>query len=110
MGKKLKKAMKAKAEELGWSWDEGFDGSVELENWSPAGEDIIVTLVGENIAQEMRDYANSFDEEDHVRELLNAKANGFAGVPDLKTLVGDAEEIQEMLDGLAEAFEGVQSK
>lgn len=96
----------AKAEELDWSCWEDEHGGVELGKHSPAGEDFS-SYVGnkENLAEEAREYADDFDIEEHVRELLNAKANGFAGVPDLKTLAEDADDIKGMLDELADALE-----
>lgn len=96
----------AKAEELGWSCWEDENGGVELETSSPAGEDFLFYVhTKENLVEEVREYADDFDIEEHVRELLNAKANGFAGVPDLKTLVEDADDIKGMLDELADALE-----
>lgn len=98
-----------KAEELGWSHWEDESGGVELEKHSPAGEDFLFYACDkENLAKEAREYADDFDIEEHVRGLLNAKANGFAGVPDLKTLVEDADDIQEMLDELADALEEIE--
>ena len=96
----------AKAEELDWSCWEYEHGGVELGKHSPAGEDFSFYVGNkENLAEEAREYADDFDIEEHVRELLNAKANGFAGVPDLKTLVEDADDIKGMLDELADALE-----
>ena len=40
-----------------------------------------------------------------VEELIEAKRNGFRGVPSVSILVHDAEAIQEMLDELAYALE-----
>lgn len=98
-----------KAEELGWGHCEDRNGGVELEKHSPAGEDFLLySCPKEDLAKEVRYYAKGFDPEEHIRELLNAKANGFAGVPDIKTLVKDADDIQEMLDELADALEGIE--
>lgn len=96
----------AKAEELDLSCWEDEHGGVELGKHSPAGEDFSFYVGNkENLAEEAREYADDFDIEEHVRELLNAKANGFAGVPDLKTLAEDADDIKGMLDELADALE-----
>lgn len=98
-----------KAEELGWSHWEDENGGVELEKHSPAGEDFLFYACDKgNLAKEAREYADAFDIEEHIRGLLNAKADGFAGVPDLKTLVEDADDIQKMLDELADALEEIE--
>lgn len=99
-----------KAEELGWSTSEDESGGVELESYSPAGEDFFFYVTDKkNLTEEVRECADSFDTEEHVRGLLNAKAHGFAGVPDLKTLVEDADDIQKMLNKLADALEEVEA-
>lgn len=63
-----------------------------------------------SLVDEIRDWSNSFDTERHVHELLDAKDNGFRGVPSLKTLVEDADAIQEMLEELADAMEAVEEE
>ena len=90
-------------EGLGWKVMDCGD-TTELENHSPAGEDIIVTLDNDNIPEDALGEYDSFDEEDHVRMWLNAKER-VSGVPDMKTLVEDAAAIKEMLRQLAEALE-----
>ena len=98
--------LREKAEELGWSLYEDENCGVELGKHSPAGEDFFFYVGNkENLAEEAREHADDFYPEEHVRELLNAKANGFAGVPDLKTLAEDADDIKGMLDELADALE-----
>ena len=61
-----------------------------------------------NLIADVRSASDGFDAEEHVRELLNAKANGLGDVPDVKTLVEDADDIQEMLDELADALEEIE--
>lgn len=96
-----------RAEELGWCCNQDEqDGECYIEFFqaSPAGEDFGFTAWGntvEEIIKSIREYADDFDMEEHVRELLEAKENGFAGVPSVFTLVKDAEAIQEMLNMLA---------
>ncbi len=99
-----------KAEELDWSYWEDENGGVELEKSSPAGEDFSFYVHDkENLVEEVREYADGFDTEEHVRVLLNAKAEGFAGAPDVKTLVEYADDIKKMLYELAEALEEVEA-
>lgn len=54
---------------------------------------------------EVRDFADGFDYEEHVRLWLNAKESGVSGVPDLDILVEDAHNIAEMLEELATRLE-----
>lgn len=107
MRKSLNDRLREAAEALGWSLDES-DGMVEFETWSPAGENFIFDVPVKNVAEGVREFSRTFDTEEHVTELLEAKRNGFAGVPGVKTLVEDADAIQEMLEDLADAMEEVE--
>ena len=96
------------AEELDWRVTQGSDrypdGSVspylEFETETPAGEDFIFTAWGETAQEIARDvfrYAEDFDQSEHVQLNLGAR-----GAPDAYTLAIDTQEIQKMLDVLAE--------
>ena len=96
------------AEALDWRVTSGSDkypdGSVspylEFEQSTPAGEDFIFTAWGETAEEIARDvfrYAEDFDLTEHVRLNIGAR-----GAPDAYTLAVDAQEIQTMLDTLAE--------
>lgn len=104
-------------EELGWKacidkcreedpYNGRTDYDIELSQYSPAGEDFCISFTFdgtiEELAKEVRDYADTFDEEDHVMMWLGAKKTGMSGVPSAKELVEDAEAIQKMLDELAD--------
>lgn len=103
----LVEALFQRAESYGWSVDIE-DDCVQFEKWSPAGEDFIFTVNnGESIVESVSEYYDNFDIEGHVKELLIAKDNGFAGVPDIETLVDDAKEIERMLGELSESFENL---
>lgn len=107
--KRLRELVISKAEELGWSVSiDEESGTWEFENWSPAGEDFVVSVDGNNVGENLMTYYESFDPEEHVTDLLVAKCNGFRGVPDIKTLVGDADKIDDMLCKLACAIEEVE--
>lgn len=106
----LLEALKRKAEDLDWSWDEDEDGYVQLGKYSPAGEDFFIVVNAGNLVDEIRDYSDSFDTERHVHDLLDAKDNGFGGVPSLKELVEDADAIQEMLEELTDAMEAIEKE
>lgn len=94
------------AEKLGWAVyrDEEQSKYWEFEKSSPAGEDFYFTVYAKNLAEfkaELQWYYENFDREDHVFGLLEAKRNGFRGVPDLDTLVQDSQDIEDMLEELA---------
>lgn len=97
------------AEELGWkvepdTWG-SFDGNrcITFSKTSPAGEDFsfdIWSNEDESIATETRSYADDFDEEEHVKLMLDSR-----GAPSMKELVADAEKIKKMVNDLADAFD-----
>lgn len=99
-------------EELDWSCkDSGSD--VVLENWSPAGEDLIIYAEKSDLVGSLFDNYQYFDKGEHIKTLLDAKANGFAGVPDIDTLVEDADDIllmyKELADKVAEAAKNAEN-
>ena len=94
------------AEDLGWTIyrDDELSNCWEFEKFSPAGEDFSFTVYAKNLTElkeELQSYYDYFDREDHTFELLEAKRNGFRGVPDLDTLVQDSQDIEDMLEELA---------
>lgn len=105
MDNNLKASIEAIAELFGWScrWDE--EENLELENWSPAGEDLVYYAPAPDVIRSFVQSARDFDIDEHVEELIEAKHNGLAGVPRATVLVEDAKEIDEMLNDLADALE-----
>ena len=96
-------------EQLGWNVIK-YDKEIELAQYSPAGEDFSFILVcdpndAEEIISELQDYYESFDPEEHVVEWIDAKKNGVSGVPDLRTLLDDAEQIDDMIRELVVVLE-----
>lgn len=77
------------------------DGRVELEWFSPAGEDFIVCVEVENFPDEILDYSDGFDMDEHIEMWVEARANGGRDIPCARILVHDAEEIEKELDELA---------
>lgn len=77
------------------------DGRVELEWWSPAGEDYLVCVNVENFPDEILDYSDDFDPDEHIEMWVEARANGRQDVPGARRLAKDAEDIQKELDELA---------
>ena len=88
-----------KWEELGWSVSYDDNDTVELSQGSPAGEDFYFTVPKLNFCDEVFDYANDFDPEEHAKENL-----GMSGAPGLRELLDDADAIKRMLLELSEAL------
>ena len=86
------------------------DGRVELEWYSPAGEDFIVCVKVENFPDEILDYSDSFDPDEHIAMWIEAKQNGTQGVPGARQIVHDAEEIEKELDELAFELQEAEKK
>lgn len=107
MDEELKNLLVKKAEELDWKVDVG-ENCWEFEKYSPAGEDFIFGVSGQNVVDEVHEYYETFDTEDHVMGLMEAKKNGFGGVPSLKELVEDADAIEKMLEELYDALSDVE--
>lgn len=74
---------------------------MELEWFSPAGEDFIVCVEVENFPDEILDYSDGFDMDEHIEMWVEARANGGRDIPCARILVHDAEEIEKELDELA---------
>lgn len=101
-----------KAEKIGWTVYIDEDGW-DFRQYSPAGEDFSFFVSKsdvhseEDMVREVRSYANGFDTDGHVQMWLECRRNGVSGVPDLKTLTKDADDIKLMLNKLASAMENV---
>lgn len=78
--------------------NDGYD--VELETYSPEGEDVIIPLIydgtEEDFIRQFENYAEDFDAEEHAEMWIEGR--GKNGVPDsIKDLLEDAEWQKEML-------------
>ena len=95
---------------LGWVLDiDQEDGMVELRQASPAGEDFSIEVDIIGFVSEVATYADSFDEERHVKMWLDAKEHGVSGVPSIRELLDDADDIKKMLTELAEELQEVEA-
>lgn len=103
----LEERLLQKAKDLEW-YVMVDNGIWEFYKFSPAGEDFGFAVNGPDIVASVKEYYEGFDPEEHATELLIAKRNGFAGVPDLRTLCNDADAIDDMLQELADAFVDVE--
>lgn len=107
MGMKQAKQVTEIAERLGWSVDM-YSDSIKFCKASPAGEDFSFIILTEGLsgdaelADKILDYTYDFDVEEYVKMRVGAQGH-VSGVPDIKTLVRDADAIKEMLDELAAA-------
>jgi len=93
---------------LDWSvnYSEHDEKFVELEKYSPAGEDFIITVSRDKFVENLKKEAENFDADEYVEELIRYKIEntdeGLAGIPSLRVLIQDADDIQDMLHELAE--------
>lgn len=103
----LKKAI----ENYGWNVNEcDFNCGTgwELYQHSPAGEDFGFAIEHNNnvekAIEEIKQYANDFDIDEHIEMWVEARHidNNRLKVPPIRILVEDAENIQEILDNLSE--------
>lgn len=111
------KILLAKAEELGWwssAWiEESQNGRtyVEMGQHSPAGEDfsMIIDFDAEDQCSSFQDslesYYEDFDIDEHVEMWVEARRNGISGVPSIRELVKDAEEIDAMILKLSQTLQ-----
>lgn len=95
--------MKKICENLGWDIYIS-SGYVDLSKYSPVGEDFSFSVSVEDFINDVNYYATSFDEEEHIEMLVDAKKSGISGIPSIKELVKDAAAIKETLIELSDAL------
>lgn len=92
-------------ERLDWDViDYTDDGRVEIEKYSPAGEEFSVCVDIEDFPQSVQWFADVFDQDEHIEMWIGARQSGVSGVPSTRELVEDAAAIAEMLQELADAL------
>ena len=94
--------------DMGWSTYLDVDAnnipSVELSQYSPAGEDFSFEVSCKNFIEQVAEYARDFDVDEHA--MLWIPDRGTRGVPDsIRAILDDAEAIQSMLNELTDALE-----
>lgn len=92
-----------KLEQLEWVVNES-ESWIELEKYSPAGEDFIFSVSADNFVDDIKEYAANFDPDEHIEMWVMAKYNGGKDIPSIRELVEDADAIDEMLQELAIAM------
>lgn len=110
MNDPYKEKLLSAAKSIGWSYYCDGDG-VDFSKYSPAGEDFgfyVHAVTGDEILNEVIGYVNAFDAEEHMMMWIEAKLCGSTrGIPDIRTLVKDADAIDGMLYELMEVLEAV---
>lgn len=119
MDKKLKEKVDkilGKDYRLGWD-DEGVD----VEFWSPVGEDMPEYLRGKTLrelAADAREAYEAFDADDHAAQIYHAMHYGtvdqqrfYAGMPEsLEDLLEDAKAIKQTLKDIVDKLEKAAEK
>lgn len=96
----MNKRMKRICEKLDWKVNE-YNTDVELEKYSPAGEDFLFYVDKKNIIKNITEYADDFDADEHA-EMWVENMHTVRGVPQsIRALINDADAIKEMLLELA---------
>lgn len=99
-----------------WSVSDCGGGNYEFSTYSPAGENVIITLYGETLAglaENAAEAVEAFDPDGHAAEIYYLKHEGhdyqrqyYAAAPDsLRELMEDAKAIKSMYQKLADALE-----
>lgn len=96
----MNKHIKALCEKLDWNIYE-YDNNIELEKFSPAGEDFFFCVNKKDFIENVCRYAEDFDADEHA-EMWIANMHSTRGVPQsIRALIDDADAIKEMLVELA---------
>ena len=91
--------------------NDGYD--VELETYSPEGEDVIIPLIydgtEEDFIRQFEKYTEDFNAEEHAEMWIEGR--GKNGVPDsIKDLLEDAEWIKDTLMEVAEELNNIDNE
>lgn len=102
-------------QDLYWKFDipkieEGTEVEIEIENWSPAGENLVTTIcfdgTPKGLVNALEEHYDSFDIDEHVELWISSR--GKNGVPNsIRDLVKDAEDIEKMYLGLYEVINSI---
>lgn len=96
----MNKALKRVCENLDWTVRE-YEEDIELAKYSPAGEDFFFSVSKDNFLEEVINYSEYFDADEHAEMWVN-NMHTVKGVPQsIRTLIDDADAIKEMLLELA---------
>ena len=108
---RMTKKQRKLIEKHGWTITDcdynGGSKGFEFKKYSPAGEDFIFSVEANNpdeLVDNIREYYNDFDPEEHVEMWVEARHNGVGGIPSIRRLVEDADDIDSMLEELSIAL------
>lgn len=92
-------------------YDQGNEFFVELETYSPAGENVIATVffdgTTEDFIKQFRKYAEDFDTDEHAKMWIDGR--GKNGVPStIRELIDDADAIKQSFSDLADKLEQIE--
>lgn len=90
-------------DELDWEVYENGD-KVQFHKETPAGERFSFWADQDDLAQNVANFADEFNPDDHVENWLKAKAKGVPEIPSVRELIEDADTIKELLKELADAL------
>lgn len=102
--KSIKDSLKLVCENRDWTISEVDSERIELGKYSPAGEDFSFVTDIENFVDGVKEYAASFDLDEHIEMWIEARKSGTRGIPSTRELIKDAEDIDTMLQELAAAL------
>ena len=114
------KILLEKAEELGWWWTAWIEESqdnrtyVEIGQHSPSGEDfsMIIDFEAEDQSDSFLDnlesYYEDFDVDEHIEMWVNARGD-VSGIPSVRELAKDAEDIDAMILELFQTLKGLEA-
>ena len=112
--KRLPKKIMDVLEACGWRLNsiekQNGEYCAEIENWSPAGEDLPETIwyngTGKGFVEAVQEWASDYDADEHAEMWVESR--GERGVPNsIRALINDADAIGGMFDDLAEALSRV---
>lgn len=85
-------------------WFVTVDGDdVELQQYSPLGEDFFFSVRAKSFVRDVLEYAHDFNPDKHAEMWVESR--GTNGVPNsIRQLIDDADAIADMLDDLAKAL------
>lgn len=113
------KKLLERAEDLNWWWSAWIEKRqddrtyVEIGQHSPAGEDFYMVIDFKTERQcssflgDLESYYEDFDIDEHVEMWIEARRNGISGIPPIRVLVKDAEDIDDMIFELLQALRGM---
>ncbi len=99
-------------EALGWSIHSKGERRgryyCEVVQHSPAGEDFSFTIehdgTSQSFVEAVNHFVRNFDADEHIEMWTRARNEGAQGVPKIRTIVRDADDLNEMLGDLSHAL------